>query len=77
MGKAHERNLARRRIREIFRKHQHTIPAGYDLVLILRAGIRQQSFAEILEDFLFCLRKLPKSAAAYPASPPGTLSEEP
>lgn len=57
-GKAHDRNLARRRIREIFRTHQQEIPTGYDLVVVLRVGIHKQTFEEIREDFLSCLKRI-------------------
>ncbi len=57
VGKAHERNLARRRLRELFRQHQSLLPTGTDLVLIIRTGIRKQSFEEIRQDFLHCIRK--------------------
>jgi ribonuclease P protein component len=57
VGKAHERNLARRRLREIFRQYQSLLPSGIDLVLIIRSGIKKQSFEEIRQDYLRCVSK--------------------
>ncbi len=58
VGKAHDRNLARRRVRELFRQNQSLIPAGTDIVVVLRSAIKKQSFEEIRQDFLRCVHKL-------------------
>jgi ribonuclease P protein component len=38
VGGATRRNRAKRRLRELFRRHQQLVPAGCDLLLVARAG---------------------------------------
>lgn len=58
------RNRAKRRLREVFRKHQHLVPAGLDLVLTARPAALRQSLAEVEQKFISACRKL------APATPP-------
>jgi len=53
MGKAHDRNLLRRRIRALIQRHGHRLanPLRF-LVTIPRAGSSTASFAEIEADWL-------------------------
>jgi len=53
------RNRAKRRLREIYRKHQHLVPAGLDLVLTARLAVLRQPFAEVEQRFVSACRKLP------------------
>lgn len=55
------RNRAKRRLREVFRKHQHLVPAGIDLVLTARLAVLRQSFAEVEQRFITACRKLPSA----------------
>ncbi|MBA3848467.1 MAG: ribonuclease P protein component [Opitutus sp.] len=64
LGNAVQRNRAKRRLREIFRKHQHAVPAGHDLVLTARPALLRLPFAEVEKNFLAACRKL------GPATPP-------
>ncbi len=66
VGNAVQRNRAKRRLREIFRKHQHLVPAGLDLVLTARAAVLRQPLAEVEQRFVAACRKL----APRPPSPP-------
>jgi ribonuclease P protein component len=52
------RNRARRRLREIFRQHQHLVPAGLDLVLTARPAILRLSYGEVEQRFVAACRKL-------------------
>jgi ribonuclease P protein component len=58
VGNAVHRNLAKRRLRAIFRKNQALVPAGFDLVLTARPAIFRLSFAEMEQRFIAACRKL-------------------
>lgn len=63
LGNAVHRNRAKRRLREIFRKHQAAVPAGLDLVLTARPALLRLDYAEVEQRFLTACRKLaPKHA---------------
>lgn len=64
IGNAVHRNRAKRRLREVFRKHQHAVPAGLDLVLTARPALLRLALAEVEQRFLAACRKL------APATPP-------
>ena len=46
-GPAHERNRARRRLREIFRAHRPSLPAGIWMVVVLRGSAVRATFAAL------------------------------
>ena len=52
VGHAVLRNRTRRRLREIFRKHQHQIPAGTWLVAIASSRAARASFAALEDEWL-------------------------
>ncbi len=52
VGGAVERNRAKRRLREVFRRHQDRVPAGQDLVLQARRSLNRLEYAEIEASFL-------------------------
>ena len=58
VGNAVHRNLAKRRLREIFRHHQMLVPAGLDLVLTARPALLRLDFAESQQRFAQACRKL-------------------
>lgn len=58
VGGATERNRAKRRLREIYRKHQQLVPPGLDLVLTARAALLRLGFAEVEQRFVAACRKL-------------------
>ncbi len=51
VGAAVQRNRAKRRLREIFRHHQHLVPAGCDLMLIARAATTRWPITELEKKF--------------------------
>jgi ribonuclease P protein component len=59
VGGAVRRNQAKRRLRELFRHHQHEVPAGYDLLLIARAAVTSRPMAELEAQFSDACRRLP------------------
>ena len=60
VGGAVQRNRAKRRLREIFRRHQHRLPVDCDLLLVARAAVIQRPFAELETKFIeACVRIVP------------------
>lgn len=59
VGNAVHRNAAKRRLRELFRRHQHLVPPGLDLILTARAALLRISFAEAATRFAQACTKLP------------------
>jgi ribonuclease P protein component len=47
LGKAHDRNRAKRRIREILRTSRTTIPVGFDFVVNPRRSVVDRQFQEL------------------------------
>ena len=68
IGGAVVRNRARRRVRELFRKHAAAlVAAGVDIVVNVRRGCADGAWAEVEEDFVRCL-----SLARRRLSPPAS-----
>jgi len=64
VGNAIHRNRAKRRLREIFRRHQELLPPGIDLLLVARRDLNQHSFADAEERFISLCSKLQPVAHA-------------
>jgi len=67
-GSAVTRNRSRRRLRELFRKHQEAL-AGLtaDVVINVRQGCSKARWDALSEDYLKCLRRV-KGRLSSPAS---------
>ncbi|MDX1972663.1 MAG: ribonuclease P protein component [Candidatus Sumerlaeia bacterium] len=71
-GKSHDRNLARRRIREIFRRLHSQLLPGYDLVVNGRSAVAKAPYEALAKEFRGCLKELkllPPSAPKPQESP--------
>jgi ribonuclease P protein component len=58
VGDAVHRNRAKRRLREIYRRHQSLVPPGLDLVLTARPALLRLEFADVEQRFAQACRKL-------------------
>lgn len=59
VGKAHRRNLAKRRLRELFRLHQDRIDPSLDLLLVSRSAVASAEFEGLERRFLQAVERLP------------------
>lgn len=58
IGKAHTRNLVKRRLRAIVREVVQTLPNNYNVVFIAKAGIENLTFAEIKDQVNVLISKM-------------------
>ncbi len=52
LGKAHQRNLLKRRLREIYRVEKERFRGGFQVVLIPRRGSTDRTYEELKRSFL-------------------------
>ncbi len=62
VGNAVQRNRAKRRLRTLYRQHQHLVPPDVDLVLTARAALLRMAFADAAQRFVHACGKLPAHA---------------
>lgn len=58
VGDAVHRNRAKRRLREIYRRHQNLVPPGLDLVLTARPALLRLDYSDVEQRFVLACRKL-------------------
>lgn len=58
VGKAVQRNRAKRRMRAIFSQHQNLVPADFDLLMIARNSLNRLEYAQLEQKFVETCRKL-------------------
>ena len=63
LGKAHERNRIKRRMREALRRHVGLIPAGFDLILHPRRTVLTIEFAKLEAEVVRILEQANNEAA--------------
>ena len=74
LGKAHERNRIKRRMREALRRHVDLLPAGADLILHPRRVVLTMDFAKLDAEIVRILKQARTEAAGmkpeHRAAPP-------
>ena len=71
LGKAHDRNRAKRRAREAVRLVYDQIAPGYDMVFVLRVAVLDAPFSELQQAVVTMLER----AKLWRAAPPPPASE--
>ena len=69
LGKAHERNRIKRRMREALRRHVDLLPAGFDLILHPRRIVLTMEFAKLEAEVVRILEQAKAEAARSASSP--------
>ena len=69
LGKAHERNRIKRRMRELLRRHVELLPQGFDLVLHPRRGVLTADFAKLDIEIVRILEQANGDAARMRRAP--------
>jgi ribonuclease P protein component len=62
IGKAHERNRIKRRMREVLRRHVDLLPVGFDLILHPRRSVLTIEFAQLKREVLRILEQAQQQA---------------
>jgi len=70
LGKSHDRNRIKRRMREVLRRHVELLPAGFDLILHPRRSVLTIEFAKLEAEVVRILEQARTDAAARRADQP-------
>ena len=70
LGKAHERNRIKRRMREALRRHADVLPQGFDLIFHPRRGVLTMEFAKLEAEIVRILEQAKAETARIAALPP-------
>lgn len=73
LGKAHERNRIKRRMREALRRHVDMLPAGCDLILHPRRSVLTAEFAKLEAEVVRILSQAKAEAVRKPAAASGPI----
>jgi ribonuclease P protein component len=65
MGRAHERNRIKRRMREALRRHIDLLPAGFDLILHPRRTVLTMEFAQLEREVVRILQQAEAQAREH------------
>jgi ribonuclease P protein component len=63
VGGAILRNRAKRRLREVFRRHQDLLPRDADIVIVARSAVNRRPFAELERRFVEACRRIAETRA--------------
>jgi ribonuclease P protein component len=69
LGKAHERNRIKRRMREALRRHLDLLPAGADLILHPRRVVLTMEFTKLEDEIVRILTQARADAARFASRP--------
>jgi ribonuclease P protein component len=77
LGKAHERNRIKRRMREALRRHGELLPEGFDLILHPRRIVLALEFAKLEAEILRILHQARAEARSMSQEAPGPMTRGP
>jgi ribonuclease P protein component len=70
LGKAHERNRIKRRMRDVLRRHVDLLPQGFDLILHPRRTVMALEFGKLEAEIVRILHQARIEAARMPQQVP-------
>lgn len=65
LGKAHERNRIKRRMREVLRRNIELLPPGFDLILHPRRAVLSMEFTKLHDEVVRILRQATAETAQF------------